>query len=259
VKGYLVGFGAASMLWLVSIVTPEPARFWLWGVAMAVDLATPFVLRKAQAAVPLDVSHLPERFGLFTILVLGETIVAVTVGLSHVSWQAPTMLVAVFALGTATSLWWITFDHHDGSIVRRRGDRKNWRPTVWIYSHFPLAVALAMFGVSVELAIGGAADGHSYVAAQRWLLVGSVALALGSLAAIQVASAGVGREEVCRSVIRARLVGIALVLPIALIPGVGSVWAIALVGAVCGGEVIADLAVANRRGHEGVSRALEDA
>ncbi len=89
VRGYLIGFGSAPALWLVSIVVPEPYRFWLWVVAFAVDLATPYVLRRVQAAAPPDVSHLPERFGLFTILVLGESIVAVTVGLSHVSWRTP--------------------------------------------------------------------------------------------------------------------------------------------------------------------------
>jgi len=98
VRGYLIGFGSASALWLVSIVVPEPYRFWLWGIAFAVDLATPYVLRRAQAAAPLDVSHLPERFGLFTILVLGESIVAVTVGLSHVSWQWSTTLVGSIAI-----------------------------------------------------------------------------------------------------------------------------------------------------------------
>ena len=70
VRGYLIGFGSASLLWLTSILTPTPVRFWMWGLAFAVDLATPFAVRKIQAAAPLDVSHLPKRFGLFTILVL---------------------------------------------------------------------------------------------------------------------------------------------------------------------------------------------
>ena len=169
VRGYLIGFGTASAIWLVSIATPEPARFWLWGVAFAVDLATPYAVRKIQAASPLDRSHLPERFGLFTILVLGESIVAVTVGLSHVAWQTPTTIVGILGLGAATCLWWINFEHLDGSVIRRRGEGKNWRPTVWIYSHLPLAAALAMFGVSVELAIIGADHGHEYSSNDRWL------------------------------------------------------------------------------------------
>jgi low temperature requirement protein LtrA len=245
VRGYLVGFGAASLIWFVSIVVPEPARFWLWAVALTVDLVTPFALRKIQAAVPLDVSHLPERFGLFTILVLGESIVAVTVGLSHVPWHWSTTLVGIFGVGTATCLWWIIFDGHDGTVVRRRGDRKNWRPTVWIYSHLPLAAGLAMFGVSVEIGIVGAEDGHGYGTAQRWLLVGSVALAFGAMAAIQAASVRSGMDRVRHLAVRARLAGIPIVLMIGFIPGLSAVWAMPLVTAVCTGEVIADLAAAN--------------
>ncbi|MEN8235710.1 MAG: low temperature requirement protein A [Actinomycetota bacterium] len=245
VRGYLIGFGSASIIWFASIFTPEPARIWLWILALAIDLATPYAVRKAQAAVPMDVSHLPERFGLFTILVLGEAIVAVTVGLSHVSWQASTTIVGVLGVGAATCLWWVNFDHHEGTSVRRRGERANWRPTVWIYSHLPLAIGLAMFGVSVEHAIVGADHGHEYHAAERWLLVFSVALALGAMAAIQTASVREGREGLRQAAIRARLVGIPIVLIIGLIPGLGAVWTMALVVLVCTGEVITDLVAAN--------------
>ena len=245
VRGYLVGFGASSLLWVISIAVPEPARFWVWGIAFAVDLATPFAVRKIQAAAPLDVSHLPERFGLFTILVLGEAIVAVTIGLSHVPWQASTTLVGVFGLGAATCLWWVNFDHLDGSVVRRRGEGKNWRPTVWIYGHLPLAVSLATFGVSVELAIVGADHGHEYPAADRWLLVASVALAYASMAVIQTASVRPAEERLRYWAIRARLVGIPAVLGIGLFPGIGAAWTMVLVTAVCSAEIVADLVAAN--------------
>ena len=256
VRGYLIGFGSASAIWLISIFAPEPARFWLWGLAFAVDLATPYAVRKIQAAAPLDVSHLPERFGLFTILVLGESIVAVTVGLSHVAWQTQTTLVGVFGLGAATCLWWINFEHLDGSVIRRRGEGKNWRPTVWIYSHLPLAAALAMFGVSIELAIVGADHGHEYPGADRWLLVVSVALAFASMAAIQVASVRPGQGHLRAWAIRSRLAGIPLVLVIGLIPGLSAVWTMVLVTAVCTAEVLSDLFAANPEFLSAVSASL---
>ena len=102
-----------------------------------------------------------------------------------------------------------------------------------------------MFGVSVELGIVGAADGHAYRTAQRWLLVGSVALAFAAMAAIQAASARSGMDRVRHLAIRARLVGIPIVLMIGLVPGLSAVWAMPLVTAVCTGEVIADLVAAN--------------
>ncbi|HIE20990.1 MAG TPA: low temperature requirement protein A [Acidimicrobiia bacterium] len=247
VRGYLTGFGAAAVLWFLSIFVSPPARFWVWALAFAVDLATPYVLRKVQAAVPLDVSHLPERFGLFTILVLGEAIVAVTVGLGDISWQPATTLVGLFGLGTATCLWWIYFDHHEGSVVRRRGDQRNWRPTVWIYSHLPLAVAVAVFGLSVEIAITSADNGE-YGRPQRWLLLGSIALALAAMATIQSTLVRGDQARLRRSIVNHRLVGIPIVLALGLIPNLGVVWTLGLVTAIATAEVVAGLVAANPAG-----------
>ena len=55
IAGYLKGFGFAAFLWVVAIFVPEPGRFWIWGLALAVDLATPFVDRVvalAEIAIP---------------------------------------------------------------------------------------------------------------------------------------------------------------------------------------------------------------
>src|SRR5688572_22799824 len=70
VGGYIRGFGLDTALWVASIFVGEPWRYWLWGAAMSVSLATPWLMRRAQVLSPLNVSHLPERYGLFTILVL---------------------------------------------------------------------------------------------------------------------------------------------------------------------------------------------
>ncbi len=258
VKGYLTGFGAAAVLWLASIFVPNPARFWVWAVAFAVDLATPYVLRKVQARVPLDVSHLPERFGLFTILVLGEAIVAVTVGLGDTAWRLSTTLVGIFGLGTATCFWWSYFDHHEGSVVRRRGDKRNWRPTVWIYSHLPLAIAVAVFGFSVEIAIKGAEPGHTYTSAQRWLLLGSVALALASMAAIQSTLLQGEKARLRRSIIAHRLIAVPVVLAIGLIPNLGAIWTMGLVIAIATAEVVSDLLSANPGGLRAALAAYRD-
>ncbi len=243
VRGYLIGFGVAAVIWIISIFVPTPTRFWLWGLALAIDLATPFVVRKAQAAAPLDVSHLPERFGLFTILVLGETIVAVTVGLGHVEWQWSTSIAGVFGLSIATSLWWIHFDNVDGRVVRRKGGGKAWQPTVWIYSHLPLAVGLAMVGVGVEHAIVAADHGHHYTSPERWLLVGGVAVALGAMVGIEVASKRETRDDLRTIVILSRLVAIALALLVGVVGGFEAPATVVIVAVVCGALVLTDLVV----------------
>ncbi len=252
VRGYLIGFGAAATIWLVSMAVPEPARFWLWGLAFVIDVATPYVMRKDQASVPLDVSHLPERFGLFTILVLGETIVAVTVGLGHVEWQVATTITGIAGILLASGIWWVHFDNLDGFVVRRRGATKAWRPTVWIYTHLPLAIGIAMVGVGVEHAIIGADRDHDYGAAERWVLVAGVAIAFAAIATIEHASIRRAGEDLSSRVAWNRVYAVPVVILVGLI-GVGPAVTVVLLGVICAIEVVADVAVMSRFAHVDIS------
>ena len=154
VTGYIKGFTVGAAIWLISAFVPEPYRFFLWAIALAVEFATPYIMRREQAKVPLDVSHLPERFGLFTILVLGESIAAVVAGLSGLGWVLAPTVTAALGVVVATGMWWMYFDNLEGNVVRRRADQaKAWRPTVWIYSHLPLAAGVAITGVGLEHAV----------------------------------------------------------------------------------------------------------
>ena len=93
VTGYIRGDSVATLVWVVSVFVPSPARFVLWGVGLAISFYTPYAVRKIQAKVPLDTSHLPERMGLFIILVFGESIAAVVAGLAEQTWAfQPTLL-----------------------------------------------------------------------------------------------------------------------------------------------------------------------
>ncbi|MDJ0791067.1 MAG: low temperature requirement protein A [Acidimicrobiia bacterium] len=258
VRGYLIGHGIAAAIWIVSIFVPEPGRFYLWAIALAIDLATPYVLRKEQAKVPLDVSHLPERFGLFTILVLGETIVAVTLGLGHVPWQWATSIAGALGIILATSIWWVHFDNLDGFVVRRRGQRTDWRPTVWIYSHLPLAIGIAMMGVGVEHAIVAADADHEYHAEDRVLLTAAVVIAFLAIAAIESASMHRGSEGDKRTIVITRLFGALGAAIVGVLMFLGPVWTLLLLVFVAGLQIVADVVRRSRvpeelRGDDDVS------
>jgi len=241
VSGYLKGFGLAASLWVIAIFVPEPWRFWVWGAAIVIDLATPYIMRKEGAKVPLDVSHLPERFGLFTILVLGESIAAAILGLGHVHWDGPATVTAIIGVVMATSLWWIYFDNLDGFNVRRRSTEKNWRPTVWIYTHLPLAASLAIAGVGVEHAIVGAVHPEDWHDSERWLLIGAIAVAFIAMAVILEASMKSEGEVVRSRIVRSRLVGAGAVVIIGLFTSLGPGQVVGLLTAVCVAQVVADV------------------
>ena len=86
----MLGFGLAAVCWLVSAFIPAPARFWIWALALAIDIGTPLLTTRLSVHVPPHPAHLPERYGLFTIILLGESLVAVMKGMeSQEGWRSP--------------------------------------------------------------------------------------------------------------------------------------------------------------------------
>ncbi|MBT8213277.1 MAG: low temperature requirement protein A [Acidimicrobiia bacterium] len=184
VSGYLKGFSAGGLVWLVSVFVPEPARFWMWGVALLIEFATPYAVRKLQARSPLSVSHLPERFGLFTILVLGESIAAVVAGLAHEGWVGQSVAAALLGVFLASGLWWLYFDNAEGSVVRRDPKTaKAWRPTVWIFTHLPLSGALVASGIGLEFMVALHAG-----TVERFVVAGGTAGALAFMGVLHIAT-----------------------------------------------------------------------
>lgn len=194
VGGYLRGFGLDAALWAVSIFLPPPARYVVWATAMTISLTTPWLMRRIQARSPLSTSHLPERFGLFTILVLGESVAAAVAGLRADGTHAAAFVSAGAGFVVATGLWWIYFDNFEGSVVRRDPDRRHdWRPTAWIYGHFPLAVCLVTVGAGMAHLIGGDAREERVLA-----MACGVALAGALFAMALILASTAGRDAASR-------------------------------------------------------------
>jgi low temperature requirement protein LtrA len=248
VRGYLIGFGIATAVWAASALVPDEMRLVLWAVALSIDLATPWVMRSEQARVPLDVSHLPERFGLFTILVLGESMAAVVAGLSHISWAFVPTLTAALSVGIVTALWWLYFDNASGSVVRRDAAvRRTWRPTGWIYTHLILAAALAASAAGLERAVIGAGQGPMS-GSDRWLLVGSVSVVLGSLALIQFASTFSGSPR--RLISITRLSGIPFLVLVGFLGSLAAQWVVIGVLGICAAQLVADMSDVGRQSND---------
>ena len=107
---YLTAFSIGASLWLVSVLVPEPGRYLLWGVALVVELSAPWVGRHQIARAPIHASHLVERFGLFTLIVLGESVISVAQGAvkgaAQGSWTAAMAAAAVAGFLAVACLWW---------------------------------------------------------------------------------------------------------------------------------------------------------
>lgn len=147
---YLTGFSIGAGLWAVSIFVPPPLRFMLWAAGLAVDFVTPWLgRRRVLNQAPLHTSHLPERFGLFTIIVLGEAILGVVSSMSRMQWETGSILMAIFAFCVAVCVWWIYFAFiDDAPFVRNLGSGQP-----YIYSHLPIVVGVVLMGAGARQAI----------------------------------------------------------------------------------------------------------
>jgi len=150
---YLTGHGSAAVLWLVSSVVPDVAtRLTLWIIAFVIDLGTPAVALDHSVRTPPHPAHLPERFGLFTLILLGESVVAVMKGIeSQESWSPSAAAAALLGMSALFSIWWCYFDGIRATRerhVRSRSDAK-WLH-LWAYAHFPLYLSIVVIGVGIR-------------------------------------------------------------------------------------------------------------
>lgn len=237
---YATGFGLAASIWLLSILVPEPARFVLWAVGLVIDFGTPLLpsTRRFQAEIPPDTHHLPERFGLFTIIVLGEAFIKV---ITHASesegLHLANGLYGALALLIAASLWWIYFDNVKGSVVRRTQVAGQ----VWVYSHLPLVAAITAFGVASKKIVLLEA-GHGLESDYRLLMAGAVSVALFAIGLLDLATAEGTHDLTLDRAAFARFGGGTGILIIGLAgEPFSAALLLALIATACIGQVITDL------------------
>ncbi|MEO7234466.1 MAG: low temperature requirement protein A [Lapillicoccus sp.] len=177
---YLVAMTTVAALWVVSLVIPSPARFVVWGVAALVDVAAPIVAGRRRGRAPLHLEHLPDRFGLLVILVLGEVIAGIVTGVHEVKWSGLSVAIGAMGFVVAAALWWAYFDV-GGTVsahgIQRADDEKSGRRTpldtddgadaveanaddaeepvderhdLFVYGHLPLTAGILSVAVGVE-------------------------------------------------------------------------------------------------------------
>ncbi|CAN5701426.1 hypothetical protein BH18ACT2_BH18ACT2_15760 [soil metagenome] len=154
---YVAGSLAGAVLWAASLAIPTPGRYVVWGVALVANalISGPIAYARVRE-VPHQESHMPERFGLFTIVVLGEAILAVVNGFQEGDWRAAPIVTAAAGFVIAACVWWIYFDTFDEAAIDRAiesGRGAQVRSFLYGYGHLLLYGAIAAAGVAIELSV----------------------------------------------------------------------------------------------------------
>lgn len=183
-----VQLGWVAFLWI-------PAAWKLPGFALlfAADIAIPY-LAGWDARMAGHAHHIVERYGLFTIIVLGESIAAATAATSEAlgadATALPLLSLALGGLIIVGAIWWIYFDFSTGRAPTR--DRRS--QYLWGYLHYFVFAAVAAIGVGLALAADSLAepDGAAPAALGALTVGGAIAVFLVTIAFIEGLAEGEG-------------------------------------------------------------------
>ncbi len=186
---YVLGFSASAVLWTGSIFVGQPEMFYLWGAGLVIDLVTPFMTYKLQAKLPkYSSTHLVERYGLFVIIVLGESVVALVAGAAGLHGVTLSVMVTItLGLVLAFGMWWLYFGH----TSHRRENLSLNQVAVYVWMHLPLVIGLAAMGAATLNVV--AHGTHDVPDEALWLACGALAAALFSMGIIRMALEGPAR------------------------------------------------------------------
>ncbi len=237
---YAAGFTISLLFWLASVFVPLPWRFIFWGLGLLIDLVTPLTAGQRVMKVPPNMAHTTERIGLFTIIVLGESIVAVVGGVSEKEWTPMSIAIALLGLSIAFSFWWMYFDTVEESPLHAMKKGKMKVALIWLYSHLPLAIGLTATGVGVEKMIHGL--DHDAVMGEKALFCIAVALCLFILSDLHWTSCELGKTKCKKILTYYRLGAAAFVLVLALASSVlSALTVITLVAFACTIQIVLDI------------------
>ncbi|NQX05335.1 low temperature requirement protein A [Rathayibacter sp. VKM Ac-2856] len=152
------GFSLVQVGWLLRLLLPEEVGVPSFLVLVLAELAVPlWALRAGESS--WHPHHIAERYGLFTIILLGEGVLAGVNGVQQAVTESgvgvPLVVVAACALVIVFALWWLSFLHPSGELLERRRDL-SFR---WGYAHFVIFAALGALGAGLEVAVAATA-GH---------------------------------------------------------------------------------------------------
>jgi low temperature requirement protein LtrA len=230
---YAVGVTAVQVLWLARLALPDTAALVGFFVLIVLDLAVPIWAERAGPMTRWHPEHIAERYGLFTLIVLGEAIlgatIAVQAGLTEQGVSAALLGVAAGGLLLVFGLWWAYFSHPAGDALRET-------PNVaflWGYAHYLVFAAVAALGAGLEVAIDSVLhEAHTGPRTAAYAVAVPVAVTLLVVGILQARLSG-------GVLVRVAVAAVAVLLA-ALIPPVG--LAVLVMGVITSLLVVSEVA-----------------
>ncbi|MFF7993676.1 low temperature requirement protein A [Kitasatospora xanthocidica] len=148
---YAVGITVCQIGWVVMLFLPHGARPYVIPIGVLCELAVP-VIAELRMRTSWHPHHISERYGLFTLIVLGETVAAATVAVQSAVDEheelGSLVPVAVGGLLICFAAWWIYFARPVHEHLR-----SNRQAFAWGYGHYLVFGSAAAIGAGLEVAV----------------------------------------------------------------------------------------------------------
>ncbi len=148
---YAIGVILCQVGWCLLLIPHGGPPVWAFVMMAAAELAVPPLAERA-APTTWHPSHIAERYGLFTIIVLGESVAAATVAVQSAvdEHQALDALLPIAAGGLLIvfSAWWIYF-----AVPIEEHLASNREAFLWGYGHYAVFTSAAAIGAGLEIAV----------------------------------------------------------------------------------------------------------
>ncbi|MGG7466572.1 low temperature requirement protein A [Plantibacter sp. YIM 135347] len=140
-----------QVFWVARLFLPDQGGAVSFLLLAALELAVP-VFAERRGGTPWHSGHIAERYGLFTIIVLGESILAstgaVVDAIADGEHLGPLLVVAASGLCIAAGMWWMYFTVENNDLLTTTR-----RALVFGYGHYFIFAAAGAFSAGIEIAI----------------------------------------------------------------------------------------------------------
>jgi low temperature requirement protein LtrA len=164
----LIWLSAAGVFWIAGAFVEDEARAAVWLVALAIDYLGPIALYRVPGWPQLDpeswqveTAHFAERFQLFVIIALGESIVLIGATTSGLEIDAARLTALALAFAGTAALWWLYFEYV-AAIAARRLEISDVSTLLardgYTYLHVVLIAGIIVWAVGDELVIAHPTD-----------------------------------------------------------------------------------------------------
>jgi low temperature requirement protein LtrA len=178
---YVIGVVAVQVLWIAWLAVPEDLAVAFFFALVAAELAVPAIAERAGPT-RWHPHHIAERYGLFFIIVLGETVLSATLAIQTALVEPEPAMQLLLVVGggvlTIFGAWWLYFAKDASRFLTS----SNLTAFVWGYGHLVLFAAGAALGAGLAVRVDfwtHHAEADAFVTAAAVTI--PVALLLGSM------------------------------------------------------------------------------